>query len=114
MGPSASGKSVLLQTLAGRIDNMLRSGDIFMDGQEVDPLNVSNPIAYVPQFDSVIGDLTAREVTTQTALFKKNRPRSVIDEEVNTLLDQLGLSHVADGIIGTILFVSKYSPLIML
>jgi ABC-type multidrug transport system ATPase subunit len=106
MGPSASGKSVLLQALSGRVQEMHIEGKVFMDGRVVDPRHVENPIAFVPQGDSVIGDLTAREVTTQTALFKRNEDRAKIDQDVNELLDRLGLSHVADGIIGTLIFVS--------
>lgn len=106
MGASASGKSVLLQALSGRIQDMHIGGKVYMDGKVVNPRHVDNPIAFVPQGDSVIGDLTAREVTTQTALFKKNEPRSKIDKDVDELLRRLGLSHVADGVIGTLIFVS--------
>lgn len=106
MGASASGKSVLLQTLSGRIQDLHIDGKVFMDGREVNPRDVMNPIAFVPQGDSVIGDLTAREVTTQTALFKRNEDREKIDRDVAELLDRLGLTHVADGIIGTLIFVS--------
>jgi ABC-type multidrug transport system ATPase subunit len=60
----------------------------------------------VPQGDSVIGDLTAREVTTQTALLKRNDDREKIDKDVDELLGRLGLRPVADNIIGTLIFVS--------
>jgi ABC-type multidrug transport system ATPase subunit len=109
MGASASGKSVLLQALSGRIQDMSVGGKVWMDGKVVNPRNPNNPIALVPQGDSVIGDLTAREVTTQTALFKRNEPREQIDQDVNELLEKLGLSKVADGIIGTLIFVSSSS-----
>jgi ABC-type multidrug transport system ATPase subunit len=109
MGASASGKSVLLQALSGRIQDMYIGGKVYMDGNVVNPQHVDNPIAFVPQGDSVIGDLTAREVTTQTAIFKKNEDRQKIDKDVDELLGRLGLSHVADGIIGTLIFVSYLS-----
>ena len=125
LGASASGKSVLLQTLAGRMNDLDITGSVFMNGKEVNPKNLGNPstymrhclihkmfisvvlatVAYVPQDDSLIGDLTAREVTTNTALFKRNEPRSKIDADVDDLLQKLGLGHVADGIIGTLIFV---------
>jgi ABC-type multidrug transport system ATPase subunit len=111
MGPSASGKSLLLQTISGRVQEMHIEGKVFMDGRVVDPRHVDNPIAFVPQGDSVIGDLTAREVTTQTAIFKRNEDRAKIDQDVDELLGRLGLSHVADGIIGTLIFVSLHSPI---
>lgn len=77
-----------------------------MDGKKIDPKRIDNPVAYVPQSDSLLGDLTAREVTTNTALFKLNESRETIDQEVATLLDKLGLSKVCDGVIGTLIFVS--------
>jgi ABC-type multidrug transport system ATPase subunit len=49
MGPSASGKSVLLQTLSGRIQDLVISGDVFINGRKVNPKSTHNPIAYVPQ-----------------------------------------------------------------
>jgi ABC-type multidrug transport system ATPase subunit len=110
MGASASGKSVLLQALSGRIQDMFIGGKVSMNGRVVDPKHVDNPIAFVPQGNSVIGDLTAREVTTQTALFKRNEDRQKIDKDVDELLGRLGLSHVADGIIGTLIFVCASLP----
>lgn len=35
LGASAAGKSVLLQTLSGRIQDLGISGDVYMDGREV-------------------------------------------------------------------------------
>ena len=105
MGPSASGKSVLLQTLSGRLQDLSISGDVYMDGTKVNPKSRTNPVAYVPQEDSLIGELTAREVTAITAALKRKEKFGVIQTDVNTLLEKLGLGHVADGIIGTLIFV---------
>ena len=49
MGASGSGKSVLLQALSGRIQDLNMCGDVVMNGVCVDPKNLSNPIAFVPQ-----------------------------------------------------------------
>jgi ABC-type multidrug transport system ATPase subunit len=58
----------------------------------------------VPQEDSLIGDLTAREVTLNTAVLKRNQPLDVLKKEVDDMMTKLGLSHVCDGIIGTLIF----------
>jgi ABC-type multidrug transport system ATPase subunit len=108
MGPSAAGKSVLLQALSGRIQDLAIRGDCFMDGRIVNPKRLDNPIAYVPQEDSVIGELTAREVTMNTAELKRKEPAEKLAADVGSLLDSLGLSKVADKMIGTIIFVSTY------
>lgn len=109
MGPSAAGKSLLLQTLSGRVQDLTLSGDVIIGNQLVNPKRLDNPIAYVPQDDSLIGELTAREMTMNTAVFKKNEPVVQLQVEVNELLENLGLGKVADGIIGTLIFVSLIS-----
>ena len=106
MGSSASGKSLIMQAMSGRIQELAISGDVVIDGKRVNPKNVNNPVAYVPQDDCLDGELTARETTRNSACLKRNEDAAVIDAEVQKLLDELGLAHVADGIIGTILFVS--------
>ena len=55
----------------------------------------------------MIGELTAREVAMDSALLKRNQPRPQLAKDVDILLDSLGLSNVADGIIGTLIFVSE-------
>lgn len=113
MGASASGKSVLLQALSGRIQDLTITGDCFMDGKIVNPRRLDNPIAYVPQEDSVIGELTAREVTMNTAVLKRKEQKETLVNDVQVVLENMGLSKVADGIIGTLLFVrlSNFKPL---
>ena len=49
MGASGAVKSVLLQALSARIQDLNIQGDVFMDDHCVDPKKLSNPIAYVPQ-----------------------------------------------------------------
>jgi ABC-type multidrug transport system ATPase subunit len=106
MGPSASGKSVLLKALSGRIQDLPISGELSMLGKQRDPKHQGNPIAFVPQEDrSLLGELTAREVTLNTAIFKRNEPLPALKADVSTLLHNLGLAKVADGIVGTLIFV---------
>ena len=107
MGASASGKSLLLQSLSGRIQDLNITGTCFINGREVNPKRLDNPIAYVPQGDSAIGELSPREVAMNTAVLKRNEPRDQLEKDVNVLLDSLGLSNVADQIIGTLIFVIK-------
>jgi hypothetical protein len=79
-----------------------------MMGSKVDPKSIKNPIAFVPQVGCLCGDLTARETTRDNAMLKHNLPREEIDKEVQGVLEKLGIAHVADGIIGTVLFVSYF------
>eukprot|EP01031_Cornospumella_fuschlensis_P027142 gene27142-32787_t len=104
MGPSASGKSLLMQSLSGRVQDLTITGEVTINGAIANPKAIDNPIAYVPQEDSLIGELTAREMTRNTALLKRNESADKLEKDVQNLLEKLGLSSVADGIIGTLLF----------
>jgi ABC-type uncharacterized transport system ATPase component len=105
MGASASGKSVLLQALSGRIQDLQISGSMLIDGRCVDPKKIGNPISYVTQEDNLIGELTAREMTMNAVLLTRNGSIDALSAEVEVMLKKLGLSEVADKMIGTLIFV---------
>lgn len=102
LGASAAGKSVLLGTIAGRLPQLHISGELLIDGVAVDPNDLSNRVSYVPQDDFLLGELTPRETLKNIATMKTTKDGSVIDSDINHLLDSFGLSHVADNAIGTI------------
>ena len=102
MGASASGKSVLMQVLAGRLPKLHVSGEVTLDGIEIDINDPNNSIDYVPQDDFLMGELTPRETLRNNARMKKNTNAAIIDKEVDNLLRGYGLSHVADNAIGTV------------
>jgi ABC-type multidrug transport system ATPase subunit len=101
-GASASGKSLLLKSLSGRIGNLSITGDVLLNGVKVDPLDTQNGISYVSQDNMLLGDLTPREMLTQSASFKLNCSKSEIAARVNKVLKDLGIDHVADNYIGTV------------
>ena len=100
LGPTASGKSLLMGALSGRVHNLQISGDFFIDGRKVDCRNISNPISYVSQEDMLIGHLTARETLYNSAAMKRDKALKDIVEDVKQLLQILGLTKVADDYIG--------------
>ena len=104
MGASASGKSLLMRVLSGRVQDLSVTGDFQIDGIDVDYKNISNAVAYVPQDDILLGELSAREMLRDSAAMKRNKPLSDIDSDVARLLDILGLHDVADNFIGTFFF----------
>ena len=101
LGPTASGKSLLMGALSGRVHNLQISGDFFIDGRKVDCRNISNPISHVSQEDMLIGHLTARETLYNSAAMKRDKALIDIVEDVEQLLQILGLTKVADDYIGT-------------
>lgn len=49
LGGSSAGKSLLMQALAGRIQDLDVSGDVSLSGIPIDVKDVHNDIGYVPQ-----------------------------------------------------------------
>jgi len=110
MGPSGSGKSSLLNILAGRLQtnsSLTVTADIRLDNFKVDPSNmkVRKQIAFVAQDDSLPVTSTPRECLKFSA--KLRLPRSTTDEQLSVLtdrmLDELGLVDCADTYVGGLL-----------
>lgn len=100
-GASASGKSLLLKSLAGRIRDLSITGDVLLNGVQVQPTHPNNSVSYMSQENMLLGDLTPREMLRQSATFKLNCSKEQIEQRVQSVLDDLGLAHVADNYIGT-------------
>ena len=107
MGPSGAGKTSLLNILAGRAASRGRlhiSADLRLNNYEVDPTNleVRKQIAFVAQDDSLQVTSTPREAIKFSA--KLRLPRAMTDEQLDSLtarlLEELGLTHCADTIVG--------------
>ncbi|CAJ1085740.1 ATP-binding cassette sub-family G member 2-like [Xyrichtys novacula] len=102
MGATGSGKSSFLDVLAARKDPAGLSGEVLIDGAPQPP-NFKCLSGYVVQDDVVMGTLTVRENFSFSAALRL--PESVSQEEkekkVNRLIQELGLSRVADSKVGT-------------
>lgn len=97
LGPTASGKSLLLGALSGRVHNLQISGDFYINGRKVDCRNISNPISYVSQEDTLVGDLSVKETLYNSAAMKRNKPVVNIHQDVKSILEVLHLSEVAEA-----------------
>uniref|UniRef100_A0A8D2CX64 Broad substrate specificity ATP-binding cassette transporter ABCG2 n=1 Tax=Sciurus vulgaris TaxID=55149 RepID=A0A8D2CX64_SCIVU len=102
LGPTGGGKSSLLDVLAARKDPHGLSGDVLVNGAPR-PANFKCNSGYVVQDDVVMGTLTVREnlqfsaalrLPTTTTNHEKN-------ERINKVIEELGLSKVADSKVGT-------------
>ena len=108
MGPSGSGKTSLLKILTGRLGHnngkLDLAGSIRLDYQAVDPTNIRirKQIAYVEQDVSIPATSTPREAIRFSARLRLDK--SLSDKEIDTvvtdILENLGLMHVADTLIG--------------
>lgn len=107
MGPSGSGKTSLLKILTGRMGGSSKldlSGTMRLDGRAVDPsdIGVRRRIAYVEQDVTIPATSTPREAIGFSARLRLDP--ALTDKEiadvVDDILDSLGLSGVADTVIG--------------
>lgn len=102
MGPTGSGKSSLLDVLAGRKDPRFLSGQVLVDGCP-QPKNFKCISGYVVQDDIVMGTLTVRENLNFSAALRMTVrcSRQERHRKVDELIEELGLMSVADSKIGT-------------
>lgn len=100
MGGSGAGKSTFLNVLMGKTDHT--SGSVLVNGHQEKMKKYKKLIGYVPQDDVVLPELTVRENILHSARIRL--PRTWSDEEkqehVDNLIACLGLSHVADSLVG--------------
>ncbi|RXN02268.1 ATP-binding cassette sub-family G member 2-like [Labeo rohita] len=98
LGVTGSGKSSFLDVLAARKDPSGLSGEVLIDGAPQPP-NFKCLSGYVVQDDVVMGTLTVRENLRFSAALRL--PNSIHqrekDEKVERLIQELGLSKVADS-----------------
>ncbi|KAL3936730.1 MAG: hypothetical protein SGBAC_008022, partial [Bacillariaceae sp.] len=107
MGPSGAGKTSLLNILAGRAKSrgaISINSDIRLNNYQVDPTDIAvrKNIAFVAQDDSLMVTQTPREAIYFSAKLRlpKSTQEAHILNLVESMLEELGLSHCADTIVG--------------
>ncbi|XP_055898082.1 broad substrate specificity ATP-binding cassette transporter ABCG2-like isoform X2 [Biomphalaria glabrata] len=101
LGPTGSGKSSLLDILAGRKDNQRISGQLLLNGKPV-PTNFKCMVGYVVQDDVVMGTLSVRENLTFSAALRLRASIKAAErkERINKVIKELGLEKCADTKVG--------------
>ncbi|KAM9956063.1 hypothetical protein ACTFIW_005917 [Dictyostelium discoideum] len=106
MGIPGAGKSLLLKVLGNRLGKGKIEGELKFNNHEVDETTHQRDTIFVSQDDRHIALLTVRETLEFSA--KCNMGENVSLEEqserVDLVLDQLGLSHTSNTIIGNQFF----------
>ena len=98
LGPSGSGKTLLLECLCGL--NRSRSGRVLFDGTDVTHLEPRNRgVGYLPQDYALFPHQTVRQNVRFGLKNRRLDPKS-IRQQVDRLMDQLGLVHLADRLPG--------------
>ncbi|KAL7580267.1 hypothetical protein ACA910_013002 [Epithemia clementina (nom. ined.)] len=104
MGPSGSGKTTLIHALVGRIkqsSKLFLQGYRYVNGQSVVGDSII-PSAFIPQEAVFFPHMTVRETLTFRVELKLGSQvhKSVRDQVVNDLLEQVDLTKSADTIVG--------------
>lgn len=103
MGSSGAGKSTLLDILAGRLPLGVEgiAGQIFTNGEVVQPALFRRRSGYVMQSDALFPLLTVRETFQYAASLRiSNATYEQKMEAAENLIKLLGLEKCADGIVG--------------
>lgn len=104
MGPSGSGKSSLLNVLAGRSasgGDVKVQGTVRVGGDVVDPVEYRTKIAYVMQDDALMATTTPREALRFSAALRMTGVSAEeMEEAVTSMLNALGIQDCADTFIG--------------
>ncbi|CAI2730458.1 unnamed protein product [Schistosoma spindalis] len=103
IGPTGCGKSTLLDVLAGRKNPSQLTGYVLLNGKFLPDSARRRLCGYVVQENIVIETLTIRENITFSATLRLPRCTAARerDEKVSSVIEELGLTSVADRIIGT-------------
>ncbi|XP_076902867.1 ABC transporter G family member 5-like [Bidens hawaiensis] len=98
VGPSGAGKSSLLEILAGKLTPQTAS--VYVNRRPVDKSRFKKISGYVTQKDSLFPLLTVEETLIFTAKLRLNLCEPELSSRVKTLINELGLSHVANVRVG--------------
>ncbi len=97
VGPSGCGKTTLLKTIAGL--NPESGGALFWNGRNLSEEGDFSPteIGYVPQFSIAYDPLTVDEsVEAATRLRVRSRDREALDQRIDRVLEETGLTAISD------------------
>ncbi|GLT58689.1 hypothetical protein SLA2020_315600 [Shorea laevis] len=103
VGPSGTGKSTLLRIIAGRIEDkdFDPNGICINDRRMSSPANLRKICGFVAQEDDLLPLLTVKETLMFTANFRlKEMSAKEKEERVESLMQELGLLHVAHSFVG--------------
>ncbi|KAK6922804.1 ABC-2 type transporter [Dillenia turbinata] len=98
VGPSGAGKSSLLEILASRLTPQTAS--IFVNQKPIDKTRFKKMSGYVTQKDTLFPLLTVEETLMFSAKLQLRLPQSQLSSRVKSLMQELGLSHVAGTRVG--------------
>jgi ATP-binding cassette, subfamily G (WHITE), member 1 len=96
MGGSGSGKTSLINMIAGRIERSARtSGSITLNSRKRDVGEWLRRLAYLEQFDKFLPYLTVEETIRYSALFRRSDLNvKVVERKVEEIMERLDLTRI--------------------
>ena len=103
MGASGAGKSTFLDLLARKNKRGIAGGNAYVNGEKIPDQEYRNVIGFVDQEDTLLPTLTVHETILTSALLRLPRDMgiSVKEQRVLEVMQQLGIYHIKDQIIGS-------------
>ncbi|XP_010923191.1 ABC transporter G family member 10-like [Elaeis guineensis] len=95
VGPSGAGKTTLLSILAGMIHPSRVSGEILVNGRQMDVSRFRRVSGYVTQDDALFPLLTVEECLTYSARLRLQSTSRESAARVRELVREVGVAHVA-------------------
>jgi len=100
LGTTGSGKTVLMESVAGAFP--INGGSILLDGKDIDSLPIQQRhLGILYQDYALFPHMTVRDNIAYGLKRKRPRPHD-IDEQVNEMLQLFGIEHLADRFPGVI------------
>ncbi|CAI0471435.1 unnamed protein product, partial [Linum tenue] len=104
MGPSGAGKTTFLSALLGKATGCTRTGSILINGKNESILCYKKIVGFVPQDDTVHGNLTVEENLRFNARCRLSADMPKADKVlvIERVIESLGLQAVRDSLVGTV------------
>ncbi len=98
LGPNGAGKSTTMNIIAGSL--AATSGSVLINGCDIcdDPIEAKKQIGYLPEIPPLYADMTPEEYLRFVARAKGVKPTK-IDKQVNTVMEQTGITHMKHRLI---------------
>uniref|UniRef100_A0A6J0U6A8 ATP-binding cassette sub-family G member 5 n=1 Tax=Pogona vitticeps TaxID=103695 RepID=A0A6J0U6A8_9SAUR len=106
LGNSGSGKTTLLDAIAGRLNHEAAfTGQVYVNGRELRQQQFQKCFSYVLQNETLLSYLTIEECLTYIAMLALQKHScDFIKKKVDAVMAELGLSPVANTVIGSRIF----------
>ena len=101
VGPNGAGKSTTMNIIAGYISS--DEGNVWINGHDIlkEPLEAKRHLGYMPEFPPLYAEMTVYQYLAFVCKLM-GVPKGQIASHLKGILDQVGLEHVKDRLIGNL------------